>query len=429
MASYHCHVKVGAKGKAGPHADYILREGKYENTRGLEELESSGSGNMPKWAEHKPSIFWRAADEHEREKGSAYREIEGALPRELTPPQRLDLVNDFMQRAFGRSHAHTFAIHNPQSAIDGGEQPHVHIMYSERVLDGIERDPDQYFKRYNAKAPEKGGCKKDSAGTKDRLQATRELWAEVQNEHLARHGIDARVDHRSLKDQGIDRAPQRHIPRKEWAALTDLDISKILTMRSAEGELERAKKEVSLIDVSGDLAAARADRDRKAQAEARAERDSHKRQQAKEQAAKSWDLMKSAISQPVVAPPPPPRKAIDELKAQAAAAKAKAEAEAAAKAKARQPIDVAAGVQDFKASFDAAKAAAAPATRTDHEVFKDRNRARIQAGIDRNVAAGRTVAPASTAERVRVAEEQQRQAQERNANRTQSRNDGYEMDI
>lgn len=33
-------------------------------------------------------------------------------------------------------------------------------MYSERTRDGIERDPDQYFKRFNSKQPERGGCKK-----------------------------------------------------------------------------------------------------------------------------------------------------------------------------------------------------------------------------------------------------------------------------
>ncbi|WP_369875985.1 hypothetical protein [Escherichia coli] len=32
----------------------------------------------------------------------------------------------------------SFAIHNPKASIDGGEQPHAHIMMSQRVNDGIE---------------------------------------------------------------------------------------------------------------------------------------------------------------------------------------------------------------------------------------------------------------------------------------------------
>ena len=58
-----------------------------------------------------------------------------------------------------RKYAYAFAIHNPR-AMDGKEQPHCHLMFSERLLDGIERDPDQFFKRFNSKDPSKGGAKK-----------------------------------------------------------------------------------------------------------------------------------------------------------------------------------------------------------------------------------------------------------------------------
>jgi hypothetical protein len=39
----------------------------------------------------------------------------------------------------------------------------------------------------------------------------REKWADVTNRHLARHGIEARIDHRTLEAQGIDRAPTIHL--------------------------------------------------------------------------------------------------------------------------------------------------------------------------------------------------------------------------
>ncbi|MCL9358555.1 hypothetical protein MU767_23775, partial [Salmonella enterica subsp. enterica serovar Enteritidis] len=37
--------------------------------------------------------------------------------------------------------------HNPKASIDGGEQPHAHIMMSQRINDGMERSPEQYFRR------------------------------------------------------------------------------------------------------------------------------------------------------------------------------------------------------------------------------------------------------------------------------------------
>jgi hypothetical protein len=42
----------------------------------------------------------------------------------------------------------------------------------------------------------------------ERLEAWREHWALAVNQELERHGHEARVDHRSLADQGIDREPE-----------------------------------------------------------------------------------------------------------------------------------------------------------------------------------------------------------------------------
>lgn len=265
MASYHLTVKAGARGKASAHSAYISREGKYSAKERYEDLEATASGNLPKWAVHDPAQFWNAADEYERANGTAYREIEVALPRELTPAERLELVQEFIGQEIGDKHAYQFAIHKPKAALEQEDQPHAHIMYSERVRDGIERDPDQYFKRYNSKNPEKGGAKKASGGKleserKEELVALRERWADLQNAHLEKHGHESRVDHRSLKDQGIDRVPEKHLGAIGVSRLNTQDISALLERRAAEGELERSQKEVSIIDLSGDIKRAKEER-------------------------------------------------------------------------------------------------------------------------------------------------------------------------
>lgn len=253
MASYHCSVKVGGKGKAAAHAQYIAREGKYSGYEQYEDLEATGRGNMPAWAEHNPAHFWEAADQFERVNGATYREIEVALPRELTPDQRRELVEDFIGQELGDRHAYQWAIHCPAAAIEGGEQPHAHIMYSERTVDGIDRDPEQYFKRYNAKSPERGGCRKDSAGTPERLQATRERWATIQNAHLERHGHAARVDHRSLEAQGVKRQPEKHIG---WKRMEKADPAALRERRAAERELDAAARDLAVLDIRRELAQA-----------------------------------------------------------------------------------------------------------------------------------------------------------------------------
>lgn len=212
MAIARLSVGIGSKGKASPHALYIAREGKYAKpSDSLEKLENTDHGNMPKWAQHEPNFFWKMADEHERKNGSTYREHVIALPRELNESQRLELVHDWIAQEIGEKHAYQFAIHNPP-ALDGGEQPHCHLMFSERTRDGIERDPDQYFKRYNSKNPEKGGAKKANTGIApaDRradLLEQRERWEQTCNKHLELAHCYARISMKSLKAQGIDREP------------------------------------------------------------------------------------------------------------------------------------------------------------------------------------------------------------------------------
>ena len=341
MPSYHCSVKTGGKGRAGKHSDYITRDGKYapELTKGkskLEDLEHKASGNMPAWAAHDASIFWRAADEHERANGATYREIEVALPRELTPEQRRELVEDFVQKQIGERHPFTYAIHIPKAAIEKGEQPHAHIMYSERTLDGIARDPGQFFKRANSKAPEKGGCKKDSAGTQERLLATRELWAEVQNQHLERAGVDARVSHLSLKAQGIDRQPEKHLGPVD---ARQVNASALLEHRAAERELDQVRREPA-IDVAAELAAqaqaqAREAARRQAQAQQAAQqaREAAAQAQAQQQAREAAQRAREAVA---AAAQEAARQAQADQDAKEAKAKAQAAARQAAEAAAQQ---------------------------------------------------------------------------------------------
>lgn len=155
MAIGHLSVKVGEKGKAAPHAAYISRTGSYAKRleKKGEKLESTGSGNMPEWAKGDPLKFWEAADKYERQNGSTYREHEIALPRELNPFQRGGLVNEWIRHVASTNLPYQYAVHVP-TASDGKEQPHLHLMISERKLDGINRIEEQHFKRYNAKNPE-----------------------------------------------------------------------------------------------------------------------------------------------------------------------------------------------------------------------------------------------------------------------------------
>lgn len=234
LALFHCSVKVGKRGNGSAHAEYVSRSGAYENYKNGEDLVHSQTGNMPEWSKS-PSDFFRAADLYERKNGSSYREYELALPRELSPEQRKALVEEFIKTEVG-NRPYLYGIHSPVG-MDGLENPHVHIMTTDRVNDGIARGPEQFFKRYNSKNPELGGAQKTNftkthKERKADLVALRGRWAEMQNRYLEGEAFPERVTHLSLAAQGIDRLPEKKIgpkrikePEVKMALLAHRDAS------------------------------------------------------------------------------------------------------------------------------------------------------------------------------------------------------------
>ena len=211
MASYHHQVSSGKKGSALRHALYIARQGQFGDR---DDLVSVEYGNLPSWSPDDPFRFFAAGDKYERANGAVYREHVIALPSELNDEQRNDLVDQLIQEIAGCA-PHLSAVHRNKSSLEGVDNLHLHLMTSDRVDDGIERSPEKYHMRANAPHPELGGCKKRSGGRSPwelgvELAQIKKRSAELQNEALRKAGVDARVDHRSLKEQGIDRMPERH---------------------------------------------------------------------------------------------------------------------------------------------------------------------------------------------------------------------------
>jgi hypothetical protein len=94
-----------------------------------------------------------------------------------------------------------------------GTNAHVHLMYSDRLLDGIERALERMFSRYNAKQPELGGCRKDSGGLSPlELRANvlymRKTIADLQNEALADSGHKARVITAACANRASNASPK-----------------------------------------------------------------------------------------------------------------------------------------------------------------------------------------------------------------------------
>ena len=214
MASMHIGFNSGKRGKAAAHAQYIVRAGVYRKGDKAKDLVATGHGNLPLGIAD-PLSLWKAADKGERANAAAYREIVGALPRELTAAQQSELVEEFIERVIPNK-PYQYAIHCPSASLETGTQPHVHLMFTDRIPDGVLREPEVFFHRHNAQHPERGGCKKDSGGKdpvtfSNEAKLRRENWATVQNEYLAKYGHEARVDPRSYRVRGLTKEVEKHL--------------------------------------------------------------------------------------------------------------------------------------------------------------------------------------------------------------------------
>ena len=185
---------------------YITRTKNFENHKEniAEKLEFMQSGNMPHFAQNKPDEFWQAADIYERKNGRVCSSLVVALAKELTAAQRSELAEQFIAEFADRyQFPYSCAIHNHQGSLGGQEQPHLHLMYSERSVDEIERTPEQFFKRYNPKNPQKGGAQKLTADVlgfgKSQLTLFRQKTEELINDSLQRYAPTKTLEIRGLK--------------------------------------------------------------------------------------------------------------------------------------------------------------------------------------------------------------------------------------
>lgn len=210
MASYHLSVKpisrkagrssTGAAAYRAAARIHDLRTGEifdFTRKRGVLHRELVVPDGAPAWALDRQAL-WNAAEKAETRKNSTVgREFEIALPAELGARERQALVMNFARELVARhGMAVDVAIHAPHRHGDQRNY-HAHLLCSTRRLTA---------EGFREKTRELDDLWKGPA----EVTRWRGRWADLQNEFLAEHGLSARVDHRNLKDQGIDRAPTHH---------------------------------------------------------------------------------------------------------------------------------------------------------------------------------------------------------------------------
>jgi len=207
MAIYHFSAKVMGRGTGRSavasaayrsasrlHDERLGRHHDFTNKAGVVHSEVMLPEVAPERLRDR-EVLWNEVEATEKRKDAQFaREVEFAIPREMTQEQGVALAREFVQREFvDRGMVADLNVHWDIGA-DGEAKPHAHVMLTMREL-----GPDGFgpkVREWNATAL---------------LQQWRENWASQVNERLAQLGIETRIDHRSYDAQGIELEPQHKI--------------------------------------------------------------------------------------------------------------------------------------------------------------------------------------------------------------------------
>ena len=207
----------------------------YTKKKGVDEKFILAPKFVPEWVYNRSSL-WNKVEEVERRKDSQLaREINVALPTELDKTQQVNLVKEFVTEEFVKEGMIAdVAFHNLDS-----HNPHAHVMLTMREInqEGFSYKNRDWNKR-------------------ELLEKKREAWSSYANLALEKAGVESKIDHRSLLEQGINRIPQIHL----GSAVTAMTKRGVETDKGDRWkEIEEANKQIesalrSLANVESEIA-------------------------------------------------------------------------------------------------------------------------------------------------------------------------------
>jgi MobA/MobL family len=226
MASYFLHVKTFSRGKGSS----TTRAAAYRSGERIRDerscavhdytdrtdvahaeivlpAEYAGHTDM-EWALNR-QVLWNAVQQSgQRWDARLAREVLVHLPPEMTRAQRVALVRRLSHELADRYHsAVDFAVHEPRPQADERHH-HAHILMTSRQV-----GPGGIGARTTLELSGRERHERGLGPSKEDLLWLRARWARISNEALHEAGLATRIDHRSYKDQGIDREPKPMMPQ------------------------------------------------------------------------------------------------------------------------------------------------------------------------------------------------------------------------
>jgi hypothetical protein len=213
-------------------ARHLQKLGEYGTTSRQEVLHLGmyAPANAPEWMRGKENIarVVNAAEHAEmRHDAQVAERFNVALPYMFNVQQARWAIEDHIREFIRQGRVVIAAIHSPEP--DGDQRNlHGHLIVFNRGVD------ENGFKKTKAVEQQARFMRK-----REYIDGLRENWANTLNRHLARHGYEANLDHRSYQRRGIDREPQIHLLPGDW-------VKEKRGERTPGGDYNRAVRERNL---------------------------------------------------------------------------------------------------------------------------------------------------------------------------------------
>lgn len=202
MAIYHFSAQVISRGKgqsavaaaAYRSGDRLMDERtgeeKYYRREVMPESMIFAPSHSPEWVYDREKLWNEVESAEKRKDAQLAREMNIALPRELTNDRQEELIQNYVQMEFvNKGMIADIAIHR-----DDKENPHAHVMVTTREI-----------------TAEGFGPKNRDWNDRALLEQWREEWANHANKALEREGIQEQISHLSHEARGLEQLPTIHL--------------------------------------------------------------------------------------------------------------------------------------------------------------------------------------------------------------------------
>lgn len=245
----------------------------YSNKKGVLDSQCYAFDENNQRRDLKNTELWNGSEQAEaknkrQDSARTAREYIVAIPHELMEKDKKEgvkcIVNFCDKLAQKYNVAVEFALHDQDydENGNGNKNYHFHLITTTRAV-SFDSENNIVFGKKTAFEMSDSDLKKiNMPRTKDQLIDIRKLWADVANKYLEKHNFDERIDHRTLKEQGLNRKAkirlsmadsekEKHGTRTK-AGDYNRAIDQSIALKQELAEIEKSLKKYKILERLGD---------------------------------------------------------------------------------------------------------------------------------------------------------------------------------